>query len=146
MEKITEVYRRHLADNILDSGNLTMKTFQNKMKQRFRIAPTIVDRFKEDIYILVDIDHTYIQEVEPPETFLDPLIYEFNDDVVVGYIDFLLNLDRDKEEYRFGTYDEITQKDHQETLENASHKKFESMMKKALSEAEMTESEYEVVR
>ena len=65
MEKITEVCRRHPADKILDSGNLIMKTFQNEMKQRFRIAPAIVDRFKEDICILVDIDHTYIQVVEP---------------------------------------------------------------------------------
>ena len=116
------------------------------MNQRFRIALAIMDKFKEDICILVDIGHTYIQAVEPWETFLDLLSYELNDDVVVGYIDLLLNLDRDKEEYRFGTYDDITQSTHQETLEKASHKKVESIMKKALSEARMIESESEVVR
>ena len=65
MEKIIEVCRRHPTDKVLDSGNLIMRTFQNEMKQRFRISLTIVDRFKEDISILVDTDHTYIQVVEP---------------------------------------------------------------------------------
>lgn len=72
MEKITQVCRRHPPDKILDSGNLIMRTFQNEMKQRFRISPAIVERFKEDICILVDIDHTYIQAVEPREHFLIP--------------------------------------------------------------------------
>ena len=116
------------------------------MKRRFRIAPTIVDRFKEDICSLVDIDHTYIQVVEPQETFLDPLSYELNDDIAFGCIYFLLNLGRDKEEYRFGTYDEITQSIDQSTLEKASHKKVESIMKKALSKARMTQSESEAIR
>ena len=111
------------------------------MNQVFIIAHIIVDRFKEDICILVDTNHTYIQVVEPWETFLDPLSYELNDDVVIGYIDFLLNLDRDKVEYRFRRYDEITQHSHQATLEKSSHKKVESIMKKVLSEAEMIESE-----
>lgn len=125
MEKILEVCRRHPIDKILDSGNLIIRIFQNEMKQRFRITPTIMDRFKEDICILVDMDHTYIQAVEPRETFVDPLSYELNDDVVVFYIDLLLNLDGDKVEYIFGTYDEITQTIHQATLEKASHKKVE---------------------
>ena len=123
MEKITKVCRRHLVDKILDSGNLIMRIFQNEMKQSFIIAPAIVNRFKEDIFILVDIDYNYIQAVEPRETFLDPLSYELNDDIEVGYIDLLLNSNKDKVEYKFGTYDEITQLAHQETLEKASHKK-----------------------
>ena len=53
-EKITKVCKTHLADKILDSGNLIMKNFQNEMKQTFRIAFVIVDRFKENIFILVD--------------------------------------------------------------------------------------------
>ena len=32
MEKIVQVCRRHIADKILDSGNLVMKTFQNEMR------------------------------------------------------------------------------------------------------------------
>lgn len=143
MEKIMEVCRRHPGDKILESGSLIMRTFQNEMKQRFSISPVIVDRFKEHICILVDIDHTYIQEVEPQKTFLDPLSYVLNDDVAVSYIDFLLNSERDKVEYRFGMYDEITQHAYQETLEKASHKKVESIMKKALSETRMIKSESE---
>jgi hypothetical protein len=67
MEKIIDVCRRHPEDKILDSGNLIMKTFQNEMKLRFRIAPTIVDHFKNDICFMVDTDRTYIEAVEPRE-------------------------------------------------------------------------------
>ena len=84
MEKITKVCKKHLADKILDSGNLIMKTFQNEMRQRFIIAPTIVDRFKEDISIMVDTYYTYIQIVESQKTFLDPLGYELNNDITVS--------------------------------------------------------------
>ena len=58
---------------------------------------------------MVDIDFTYIQAVEPEETFLDPLGYELNNDIVVGQIDLLPKLEKDQVEYRFGAYDEITQ-------------------------------------
>ena len=85
-----------------------MKTFQNEMKQRFKISLAIVDRFKEDIFIMVDSDYTYIQVVEPQETYLDPLGYEISDDIEIGYIDLLLKLKKDEVEYRLGTYDEIT--------------------------------------
>ena len=50
---------------------------------------------------------------KPQETFLDPLSYELSDDVVVSYIDLLLNLEKDKARYIFGTDDEITQHAHQ---------------------------------
>ena len=53
----------------------------------------------------------------------------------------LFNSNRDKAEYKFGTYDEIKQLGHQETFEKASHKKVESITKKALSEVRMIESE-----
>ena len=145
MKKITEVCKRHPVDKILDSGNLIMRTFQNEIKQKFRIALAIVDIFKEDICILVDTYHTYIQAIEPWETFLDPLRYELNDDVVVIYIDLLLNLDKDKVEYRFRTYNEITQQAHQATLEKAQNKKVESITKKALSEAKMEKSESKAI-
>ena len=72
------------------------------------MSPTTMDRFKEDICILVDTDYTYIQAVEPQEILFDPLSYELSDDVLVGYIDLLLNYEIDKDEYRFGTFDQIT--------------------------------------
>ena len=61
---------------------------------------------------MVDTNFTYIQVVEPQETFLDHLVYELNDERIVGYIDLLLKLEKEKDEYRFGTYDEITQSSH----------------------------------
>ena len=116
------------------------------MKQRFRISFAIVNRFKEDICILVDMDYTYIQEVEPQEKKLDPLSYELSDDVKICYIDLFLNSEKDKEKHKVGNFYEITQHAHQETLEKASNKKVESIMKKALSKARMSKSESEAMR
>ena len=79
---------------------------------------------------MVDTDYIYIQVVEPRETFLDPLGYELNDNIVVSYIDLLLKSEKDKEECRFGTYDDITQSAHQASLEKESDKKIKSIMKK----------------
>ena len=65
------------------------------MSQRFRIAPIIVERLKEDICVMVDTNFTYIQVVEPWETFLDLLGYELSDEVAIGYIDLLLKFEKD---------------------------------------------------
>ena len=86
------------------------------MRQGFRIAPAIVERFIDDICIMVDTNFTHIQVVEPWETYLDPLGYEISDDIAIGYIDLLLKYENDQAEYRFGTYEEITQFFHQESL------------------------------
>ena len=145
MENIIEVCRRHLVDNILDSGNLIMKRFQNEMRQRFRIVPTIVDKFKEDICVMVNTNFTYIQVVEHWETFLDPLGYELSDETIARYLD-LLSKSEDQANYRFGTNEEIIQSAHQESLEKLSHKKIEIIMKKFLIEASMTETKSWVVR
>ena len=61
---------------------------------------------------MVDIDFTYIQVVKPWETFLDPLGYEISDNTTIVYIDLLLNSGKNHANYRFGTYDEITQSAH----------------------------------
>ena len=81
---------------------------------------------------MVDIYFTYIQVVESQKIFLDPLGYELTDDIATRYIDLLLKSEKDQDEYRFGTYDEITQSAHQASLEKACEKKIETIMKKAL--------------
>lgn len=96
MEKVTDVWRRHHEDKILESRNLIMKTFQNEMRTRFRIAPEIVDRFKNDICVMMDTNQTYIEAVELRENFIDPLGYEVTDNVAISYIDLLLNSEIDK--------------------------------------------------
>ena len=116
------------------------------MRQIFRITLAIVEKFKEDICVMVDTNFTYIQAVEPHEKFLDPLGYELNDNVVVGYNDLLLKSKKDQAKYRFGTYDDITQSAHQASSEKSSHKKIETIMKKYLSKVDMTKSESQEVR
>ena len=75
------------------------------MIHKFKIAPAIIERFRDDICVMVDKDLTHIQVVESGEIFLDPLGYELSDDVAIGYIDLLLNSKKDQAEYRFGTYE-----------------------------------------
>ena len=108
MDKITDVCKRHPAKKILDSRNLIVRTFQNEVKQRYRIAPAIVDRFKNDICFMVDTDLTFIEAIEPRETFLEPLGYELSDDVAISYIDLMLKSNIDQASYIFGMYKEIT--------------------------------------
>ena len=71
------------------------------MKQRFRIVQLIVDRFKDDICFMVDIELTYVEAVQLRETFLEPLRYGLSDDVPIGYIDLLLNSRLDQASYTF---------------------------------------------
>lgn len=146
MEKVSDVWRKCPEDKILDNGNLIMRTFHNEMKKRFRIAPEIVDRFKIDICIMMDIDQTYVKAVEPRETFIDPLGYELTDNVTIFYIDLLLNSGLDQAAYRLGTCEEITQSTYQATLEKTSKKKVDSVMKKVLIEAYMTEEESQAIK
>ena len=65
MEKIIDVCRRHPIYKIWDNRNSIMKTFPNGMKQRFRIAPIILEIFKDDIYVMVDTNLTHIQAIGP---------------------------------------------------------------------------------
>lgn len=120
MEKIIDIWRSHPADKILDSGNIIMKTFQNDIKNRFRIAPEIVDKFREDICIMMDRDKIFIEVVEPRVIFIDPLGDKIIDNVAVSYIDLLLNSKLDKEAYRLGTCEEITLSTQQAYLEMAT--------------------------
>ena len=69
-EKITigniiELYTRHPIDKIDNNAYLIMKVFKGKMKKRFRIPPSIVKKFKDDICFMVKIYFTYIEIVEP---------------------------------------------------------------------------------
>lgn len=141
MEKVIDICRRHPEDKILDNGNLIMKTFQNKMKTRFKISPEIVDRFKNGICFMVDTDRKFIEAVEQRETFLDHLAYELIDNIAIGYIDLLPNSRIDQASYRIGTYEEITQSAYQASLEKASQKKVEIVMKKDFTKDGLTESE-----
>lgn len=131
MEKIIDVWKKHFEDIIIDRVNHIMTTFQSEMKARFRIAPKIIERFKGDIFIMVDTDRTYIEAVQLRETFVDPLEYEVSDNVAIFYIDLILKSGIDEAKCIHGRCEEITQLAYQESLEKSSKKK-----KKAILEIE----------
>ena len=59
-----------------------MKAFQNKMKQRFRVSPSIFYKYKTDIFIMEEIDSTFLEVVELRLHFIKPLEYEVSDDLL----------------------------------------------------------------
>ena len=54
--------------------------FKKSMKQRLRILVSLVEQHINDIYFLVDIDHTYIQATVLRVRWLRPLGYELGID------------------------------------------------------------------
>ena len=75
------------------------------MKGRIRIPISLVEKHKNDIWFLVDIDFTYIQDALLRVRWLRPLAYEIDLDEASVAIIALLVEDFDKEEKHFGTYD-----------------------------------------
>ena len=76
MEKITEMHNKYPIDKINDSANFIIKTFQNEMRERYRVPPPMVEKFKDDICFMIDIGFTYIEVVEPRMLYVEPLGYD----------------------------------------------------------------------
>lgn len=43
---------------------------------RFIILPSLVEKYKDEICFMVEIDVTYMESVEPRVKFIDPMGYE----------------------------------------------------------------------
>ena len=84
--------------------------FKKSMKQRLRILVSLVEKHINDIFSLVDIDYTYIQETIPRVIWLRPLGDEINIDEASTPITALLAEEIDKTTKNFGTYDVVKSK------------------------------------
>ena len=84
--------------------------FKKSMKQRVRIPASLVEKHINDIYFLVDIDYTYIQETIPRVRWLRPLGYELDVDEASTVITILLAEEVDKIAKPFGTFDVVKSK------------------------------------
>ena len=81
--------------------------FKSSMKRRMRILVSLVEKHEKYIFILVDIDYTYIQVVIPRVRWLRPLGYELDVDQASTAIISLLAKETDKSTKHFGTYDVV---------------------------------------
>ena len=80
--------------------------FKERMNNKFRIPPKLVEDYKDDVCFMVDYDRVYIQAVRPRVAWVKPLPYELNIDDVRDIIEALINEPMDPKLPAFGTYDE----------------------------------------
>ena len=76
------------------------------MKQRLRIPVSLVEQYYNDVFFLVDVDYTYVQEAIPRVRWLKPLPYEVNVDEASIAITALLAEEVDNITTSFGNYEE----------------------------------------
>ena len=106
MELITKYYRKQPKDKIPNEISRMVKYIQAEMKQRFKILKYVVEKNKDDICFMVEIDFTSMDVIEPREIFIQPMWYEVNEEFLEGYTKRILESKRDTEYPRWGTYEE----------------------------------------
>ena len=90
MHIVTHCYRSKLEtirDNDIDR---MMKVFQSKMKQRYRIPPSMVEKYKDEICLMVETDYTCMEAVIPRVKFIEPMGYEMSSELIEGYAQIIL--------------------------------------------------------
>ena len=90
-------------DSIMDNY---FEDFKERMNNRFRIPPKLVEDYKDDVCFMIDCDKVYIQAVRPRVAWVKPLPYEVNIDKARDIIEALVNEPVDPRQPTFGTYDE----------------------------------------
>ena len=82
------------------------EVFKEKMNNRFKIPPKLVEDYKDDVCFMVDYDRVYRQAVRPRVAWVKPLPYEVNIDETRDIIEALVNEPVDPNLPIFGTYEE----------------------------------------
>lgn len=90
-------------DSIMDNY---FEDFKERMNNRFRIPPKLVEDYKDDVFFMVDCDRVYLQVVRPRVAWVKPLPYDVNIDETRDIIKALGNEPVDPKKPIFGTYDE----------------------------------------
>lgn len=96
------------------------------MKKRFKIPPSLVEKYKDDICFMIEIDFTCMDVVEPRVKFVDPMGYEMSENLKGPYVKIILESDRDKEYPRWGTYEEKMKELYSELYSKENKKKVEN--------------------
>ena len=103
---MTCTYREKL-ENVRDHDiDRMMKSFQMEMKKRYRIPPSLVEKYKQDIFFMVEIDFTCMEAVIPRMKFIEPMGYEMSMELIEGYVQIILQSKIDTSCPRWGTYEE----------------------------------------
>lgn len=123
-------YIEKMGDNFESIMTDYFEDFKKSMKQRLIILVSLVDKYINDIFFVVDIDYTYIQVVVPRFRWLRPLGYEINIDKTSTTITTLLVEEIDKSAKPFDTYDVVISKVNMDLKTTSILKKKDKIMKK----------------
>ena len=86
MQTITHAYRTRL-EIVKDSDiERIIKSFKGKMKKRYRIPPTLVEKYKDELCFMVEIDFTCMEVVVPRVIFIEPMGSEMSEELIKGYL------------------------------------------------------------
>lgn len=76
------------------------------MHARERIPAEVVNRYEKTICFMVDSDTCKMEAIIPRTTWVLPMGYEVDKDLLIAYVDHLLEQPMDTTTKRFGTYKE----------------------------------------
>ena len=55
------------------------------MKKRYRIPPTLVEKYKDELCFMVETNFTCMEVVVPRVKFIEPMGYEMSKDLIERY-------------------------------------------------------------
>ena len=123
-----------------------MKGFQVEMKKRYRIPPSLVEKYKDDICFMVETDFTCMEVIIPRMKFIEPMGYEMSTKIIEGYTQIILQSKVDSSCPRWGTYNEKIKKGQSKQAMQKSQKKVEEVIDSILKESGMKCKEFEEVK
>lgn len=74
------------------------KELQSSMQQRYRFSFNLVNRYRDTFNVFVSKDDCYIIVVEPCIGWIPKMPYKVSDEMAIGNIEQLKNLDKDPNE------------------------------------------------
>ena len=123
-----------------------MKSFQTEMKKRYRIPPSLVEKYKQDICFMVETDHTCMEALVPRMKFVEPMGYEMSVELIEGSVQIILQFEVDTSCPRWGTYEEkIREVQSKQAVQNFE-KKVKKVIDSILKESRMLRKEFEEVK
>lgn len=82
------------------------------MQARERIPTSIVEKYNDTIYFMVDIDQCLMELVDPRIVWIMPMGSEVEEHILELYVEHLLSKPWDLTEEMFGTFEENNMKFH----------------------------------
>ena len=123
--------------------NRMMKEFQSEMKKRYRIPPSLVEKYKQDICFMVEIDHTCMEAIVPRVKFIEPMGYEMSAELIEGYAQIILQSEVDTSCTRWRTYEEKIREVQTKQAAKDFEKKVKKVVESILKESGIMRNEFE---